>query len=911
MKKVISFIVILIAYSILGVALVLGTSNFGLGYGKDDAGARIDYSYALDRAGNIYYVSDNGGKKSLMSLDSSGKRLFETKLDAAVFGDHFYVGGIYIEHDMGIYVTTYSYDEKTHFINEAAVHLFYDDGTYVDEIFRDTMWFYPEGGLAPISAFSEDDVYVYFSLLKNGSAELFRARKDNAEPVAKVGDYDVVEEQIYGWITLPSGDLLMGTERGIRVYTKHFNYLVEGTENSIYDGFYTGIGLYYAMDSAGGDLHVISEDYRVSSVVSGDRIINANDELSLNDMSEVAVGITGNILGVKRDTVDAVYVGSFSLMSEIYMDSADRAQIINAFLVLGAVAAGVILLSILTWDFYCSILKMRLSILLRQSLLIALLMFVGLYALSYLVIIPQVEDIVISDYSHEAQMLANSFEHAMNGMLVDSNQTSRTAYAAFLQNYSKSVGGASAEDTFEGDDETPRVNLIENAPEGVRLLASSEHYATGYPANRLLFGHDINAVMTRADEEEVFITSNDLDGEKLYLCRRIELADVGNPVYMLVETRVDALSSAVDHISEMVTTFLVIGGAVIVLLFMIIENITASAVRKLKRSVNKIAGGNYGAVVDINTGDEVEELSLAVKALSTHIVDKTTSLEALNQSYYRFVPLEFLKNLGETKFEKVTKSLHTKREMTTLYLRFSFSRNLSNAAPQEIFNSINAVFEEITPIISDNGGTAYNFLSDGFNAIFPDSTEKALLAAIQCREVLASYNEVRRLKGERTVEARMIIGKAQVLLGFIGDDRRMAPTAVSTAINESEEIAKIAEGSGLYIVATESAFNSLPKGKYRNRCIGHFATATSGVQKLYDMFDSDPYALVKLKEQFMTRFELGVRLFDKGDYANARAMFMDIVKYASEDGVSRNYMYLAEHNLNSDSKHTTYTVYTL
>ncbi len=911
MKKFISFIVILIAYSILGTALVLGTSNFGLGFGREAAGERINYSYALDRAGNIYYISDNSGKKSLMSLDSSGKRLFERKLDADVFGDSFYVGGIYIEHDMGIYVTTYSFDEKTRFITDAAVHLFYEDGTYVEEIFHESMWFYSGGSAAPISSFSEDDTFVYFSLMKGDAVEVFRARKDNSEPVAKIGDYEIAAHLPYGWLTLPNGDVMIGSEEGIRVYTEPYNYLLEGTEDGVYDRFYTGIGLYYVLDSAGGDLHVISGDYRVSSVVDGDRIINANESLSLDDMGEVSVGITGNILGIKRDSTDSVYVGSFSLMSEIYADSADRTQTINVFLLLGAVAAGIVLLSVLTWDFYCSILKMRLSILLRQSLLIALLMFVGLYALSYLVIIPQVENTVISDYSHEAQMLANSFERAMSGMIAENDETSRVAYAKFLKNFGQSVGTASAEDTFEGDDETPQVNLIEHAPDGIRVFASGELYAEGYPANRLIFGHDIGDVLSSADEGEVFIISNDKDGQKLQLFRRIELADVGNPVYMMLETRVDALSSVVENISHIITTFLVIGGAVIVVLFMIIENITAGAVRKLKRSVNKIAGGNYGAVVNINTGDEVEELSLAVKALSAHIVDKTTSLEALNQSYYRFVPLEFLKNLGETKFEKVTKSLHTKKEMTTLYLRFNFSRNLSNAAPQEIFNSINSVFEEIIPIITDNGGTAYNFLSSGFNAIFQDSTEKALLAAIKCREVLASYNEARRLKGERTVEARIVIGRSQVLLGFIGDDRRMEPTAVSAAINESEEIEKIAAGSGLYIVATEAAFNALPKGRYRSRCIGRFNTATSGVQKLYDMFDSDPYSLVKLKEQFMTRFELGVRLFEKQDYANARAMFMDIVKYASEDGVARNYMYLAEHNLNYENKHTTYTVYTL
>ncbi len=911
MKKIISFIVILIAYSILGIALILGTSNFGLGFGREEAGERINYSYALDRAGNIYYITDTGGKKSLMSLDSSGKRLFETKLNADAFGDSFYVGSIYVEHDMGIYVTAYSFDEKTRFITEAAVHLFYEDGTYVEKIFREPMWVYAGGTADPISAFSEDDTFVYFSLMKDGEAEVFRARKDNTEHVAKIGDHTIGDALPYGWLTLPGGDVMIGSEEGIRVYTGNLSYVLEGTEGGVYDRFYTGIGLYYVLDSASGDLHVISDNYRVSSVLDGKRIINANAELSLDDMSEVAVGITGNILGIKRDAADAVYAGSFSLMSEIYTDSADRTQIINVYLLLGAVAAGVVLLSILTWDFYCSILKMRLSILLRQSLLIALLMFMGLYALSYLVIIPQVENIVISDYSHEARILANSFERAMDGVIADNEDTSRIVYADFLKKFGGAVGAASAENTEGEGNETPQINLIENGPDGVRVFASGELYAAGYPANRLLFGCDIEKVLAQADAEETLLISNNKDGQRLYLLRRMELEDIGNPTYMLVGTRVDALSDVVAHISSIVTTFLVIGGAIIVVLFMIIENITAGAVRKLKRSVNKIARGNYGAAVNINTGDEVEELSLAVKALSAHIVDKTTSLEALNQSYYRFVPLEFLKNLGETKFEKVTKSLHTKKEMTTLYLRFSFSRNLANAAPQEIFTSINAVFEEIIPIITDNGGTAYSFMSSGFNAIFPESTEKALLAAIKCREVLASYNDIRRAKGERTVDARIVIGRSQVLLGFIGDERRMEPTAVATAINESEEIEKIAQGSGLYIVATEAAFNALPKGKYRSRCIGYFNTTTSGMQRLYDMFDSDPYALVKLKEQFMTRFDLGVRLFEKRDYANARAMFMDIVKYASEDGVARNYMYLAEHNLNYESKYTTYTVYTL
>ncbi len=909
MKKIISFILILMAYIILGAALVYGTSNFGLGFGIEETRDSIEYGNALDRAGNIYFISDKDGVKSLSAVDSSGKRLFVKKLSASDFGDHFYIGGIYVEHDMGIYVTAYEFDEHTRFITSVSVHLFYEDGTYVDEVFREKTWIYPGGRTAPISSFSEDDDCVYFSVIKDGVAEVFRAMKDNSEPVAKIHEYAVSVPEVYGWLTVPNGDVLIGNAAGVTVYSEGKAYVIEGTEGAIFDRFWNGIGLYYAMDSATGTIYVISSDYSISPVMYGDRVINAQNNRTLADMSEVSVGITGNILGIERDVSDSVYLGSFSLMTEIYTDSTDKGQMVNIVLVLIGVLLAVLILSILTWDFYCSILKMRLSILLRQSLLIALLVFVGLYSLSNFFIIPQVENIVMTNYRHEAQVLANSFERAMNGVLSARDDLTLSAYEDFLLQFGSAAGEAEESDLFEGDDEIPQINLIRWGKDGMHMIASNALYPQDYPANRLFYRYNAEKLLEEADNGEVYATMRDPESERLYLIRRIDFPATADNVYIAVGTRVSGLSQAVENITAMINLFLVVGGVLIVAILMVIENITAGAIRKLKRSVNRIASGNYTSRANIHTGDEVEELSLAVNELSAHIVEKTTSLEQLNYSYYRFVPLEFLKTLGETKFEKISKSLHTKKDMTTMYLRFGFSQNLTNMEPQEFFESINSVFEQITPVIADNGGTAYNFLFNGFNAIFSESAEKALQAAIKIREVLGAFNEIQRVKGRRTVDVRIVIGRDQVLLGFIGDEKRMEPTAVSSAINESEEIEKICVDSGLYIVATESAYRALPAGKYRNRCIGTFVTEASGKQKLYDMFDSDPYSLIKLKEQFMTRFEAGVSLFEKQDFSGARSIFMNIVKYASDDGVSRNYMYLAEHNISSNQKHLTYTVY--
>ena len=212
------------------------------------------------------------------------------------------------------------------------------------------------------------------------------------------------------------------------------------------------------------------------------------------------------------------------------------------------------------------------------------------------------------------------------------------------------------------------------------------------------------------------------------------------------------------------------------------------------------------------------------------------------------------------------------------------------------------------PIIGEFSGTAYNFLYNGLSAIF-NSADDAVRAAIRIREAMAAYNEVGRKKGRRTADVRVVISEGDVLLGFIGDEKRMEPAAVSGVITEAEEIEKLCSGSSLYIVCTGDAFRTLPQGRYRSRRIGEFSAPGIAGECLYDIFDSDPYALIKLKEQFSAEFAKAVSLFEIGDFTAARTRFMDIVKYAPDDGAARNYLYLAEHNINSGRRRLTYRIY--
>lgn len=889
-KRIISFMVIFIAYCVIGAAFLIWMSGSVARLSAASESGTVLSAFAVNRAGNIYYISDKNGEKSLACTASSGELLFEKTLDSEIFGVSFTVRSIYVEHDNDIYLTVYEYNEQTLLVEKAAIYAFNEDGSYAGTVFLANVAQRLNGQTNIISSFSEDDDNIYFSLLTNGRAQVLTAPKNHLTVVSELCEYALPDTDIYGAYTSSSGELVLGVSGGLTVCSESVERFLNISKGAVPDCLWNGIDQLYAMDSATGNIYSVShEALSVSDMVSGESIVNTEENLTISDMTDISVGITGNVVGRIRGQSDRIYSGSFSVMSGINTDMTDKNAVINRFLVLAGTAAAVIVLSVLTWDFYCGILKMHVSILLRQSLLIIMLIFVTLFFLSYFIIVPKVESIVYSDYVREAQLIANSFEDILTGAAADE-------YEEFIREYGISAAADS--------NETPDIHIVQNTSGKMQITASSQLYPKGYPADRLFQTDSFTQTVKGSAEHELQLYDRSAEGEKLYLIRSLS-----DDMYIAVGVRLDGISDAIGNIGQTVNTFLIIGGFVLVLIFMIIENITAGAVRRLRRSVDHIAAGEYAFPVKVNTGDEIEELSKSVKELSAHIIEKTASLEKLNRHYYRFVPLSFLSTLGETQIERVGKSLHAKRRMSIMYLRFDLSRNLTGMDTDELFESINSVYEQIVPIVSQNNGTAYNFLYNGFNAIFPDSSENILHTAIRIREAVEAYNKPRSESGACTADVRIVISEDSVLLGFVGDEMRMQPTAVSNAINIAEEIEKLCRSSGLYIICTESTYVHLPQERCRSRYIGCYTASDGSTVKLYDMFDGDPYFLIKLKEQFRAQFETAVGLFEERDFAGARSKFMDIVKYAPNDGVSRNYMYLAEYNIGAEKPQLTYTVF--
>lgn len=144
-------------------------------------------------------------------------------------------------------------------------------------------------------------------------------------------------------------------------------------------------------------------------------------------------------------------------------------------------------------------------------------------------------------------------------------------------------------------------------------------------------------------------------------------------------------------------------------------------------------------------------------------------------------------------------------------------------------------------------------------------------------------------------DVRLVLSGGDVMLGIVGDENRMAPAVVSDVVATSERLSALQVPSSIYILCTADVVEGAQG--YRMRRIGQYFDRGRALE-LYDVYDGDPYALLKLKESIQPQFEAALACYEQGDMAQARLRFMQIVKTAFDDGVSRNYLYCADARLN-------------
>ncbi len=268
-------------------------------------------------------------------------------------------------------------------------------------------------------------------------------------------------------------------------------------------------------------------------------------------------------------------------------------------------------------------------------------------------------------------------------------------------------------------------------------------------------------------------------------------------------------------------------------------------------------------------------------------------IERMSLSMSRFVPQDFLKLLGRERIEDVGLGDQVEREMTVLFSDIrDFTAISEGMTPGENFAFLNAMLRRLGPLIRDHGGFIDKYIGDAIMALFPNSPEDAVRAAIRMNEELEAYNERRAANGYAPIIMGVGIHSGRLMLGTIGEEQRVEGTVISDSVNLASRLEGQTKTYGARILISEAVlFGLADPDRYSLRMLGR-ATLKGKREpvSVFEVFDADPPEARARKLGSRRQFEKAIQAFFNDDIETARRLFSAIQDENPADGAAAYYL---------------------
>jgi len=252
----------------------------------------------------------------------------------------------------------------------------------------------------------------------------------------------------------------------------------------------------------------------------------------------------------------------------------------------------------------------------------------------------------------------------------------------------------------------------------------------------------------------------------------------------------------------------------------------------------------------------------------------------------RFVPFEFLKSLGKDTITDVKLGDQVAREGTVLFSDIRGYTSLAEGmTPQQTFAFLNAYLGRMGPVIQSHRGFVNQFYGDGIMALFLQEPEDGLKAAIKMIKTLDIYNEERISKGREAVRIGIGMHTGQLMMGMIGDDRRLDTGLVADTVNTTSRIEGLTKFYGSPILISKNLYECLEDPSlYHFRYLGK--TLVKGRIEpldLYECLDGELGQAFEWKMKSQEAFEAGLEAYYNKEFTRAMDAFNQVLSINADD----------------------------
>ncbi|WP_017718872.1 response regulator [Kamptonema formosum] len=274
--------------------------------------------------------------------------------------------------------------------------------------------------------------------------------------------------------------------------------------------------------------------------------------------------------------------------------------------------------------------------------------------------------------------------------------------------------------------------------------------------------------------------------------------------------------------------------------------------------------------------------------IKTHI-----QLSKINQAYGRFVPHNFLQFLNRESILDVKIGDQVQKDMTVLFSDIrSFTALSEGMRPEENFNFINSYLSRVSPVIRTHSGFIDKYIGDAIMALFPETPEDAVRAAIEMQKQVSVYNQHRQNSGYPPIAIGIGLHTGSLMLGTVGEEQRMQTTVISDAVNLASRLEGLTKLYGAGIALSGQTLISLDDlTQYSYRFLGKIQVKGKKESvSVFEVFDADPPHILALKHQTRSLFELGILLYHEKNLRQAFEIFHEILQLNSSDRAAAFYV---------------------
>ncbi|HLO90762.1 MAG TPA: adenylate/guanylate cyclase domain-containing protein [Lentimicrobium sp.] len=316
-------------------------------------------------------------------------------------------------------------------------------------------------------------------------------------------------------------------------------------------------------------------------------------------------------------------------------------------------------------------------------------------------------------------------------------------------------------------------------------------------------------------------------------------------------------------------------------------------VNELVRNMKLTSEGMLDNYTIVRTNDEIGVMSEGYNLMTTRLREYIFKISQMNEAYSRFVPNQFLEFLGKENFVDIQLGDQVQKEMTVLFSDIRGFTELSEGlTPKENFDFINHYLGYMEPVIRRNNGFIDKFIGDSIMALFHETVDDALDAAIEMRKTLQQFNIDRLDLGQPTIDSGIGIHTGNLMLGVVGGEGRIDGTVISDAVNLASRLEGLTKVYKTSIIISEDSLIKLSNpGKYNFRFLD--VARVKGKKEavyIFEVLDGEPEEMRILKTETKTLFGKGIEAYKNREFKEALEIFTEVVKINPLDAAAAFYI---------------------